>query len=47
MKESDAPDFDHAWSRMADQVGFNYQGNRLGYAEPTHGSRSNYDFRNG
>ena len=43
MRESDAADFDQAWNNMAERVGFNYQGNRLGYAK--HGSRSNVDFR--
>jgi hypothetical protein len=33
MKESDAHHFDQAWGHVADQVGFNKGGNRLGYAE--------------
>lgn len=41
MREDQAGNFDDAWNSMADRVGFNYQGNRLGYSDQGFGSRGN------
>ena len=32
INESNVHQFDNEWNSMADQMGFNYQGNRLEYA---------------
>jgi hypothetical protein len=32
MDQNGVQQFDEEWNRMADQMGLNYKGNRLGYA---------------